>query len=362
MSPKGLLVLASLTLGAVALAAHAIITRDVPVTTVVYDEPLFPGLAERIGEVASVRVRYEDKTATVRRTERGWTIDELDGYPVDPGKVQSLARSLVTARLLEAKTDRPERWNRLELDEPGTPRPDGGKSRSKELVLVDGRGETIARLYVGKTRYGLFGPGRGGVYVRRAEDSRAWLLDRRIEVPEEPLDWIERQIVDLPRTQIARVVLRPDREDRLAIRRTSREATDFALESVPAGRKADPNRVERLADALSGLSLQDVRAAAKVPFAEDAPRARFETVDGIVLEARLHKEGEGDDASFWVRFAVFPGEALPGEPAADAKPAVERARELSARLDGWAFKLSKWAGERFAWTVEDLLEPADKTS
>lgn len=362
MSPKGLLILATLTLGAVALAAHAVLTRDVPVSAVLYDEPLLPGLAERIGEVATIRVRYEDKTANVRRSERGWVIDELDGYPVDPSKVQSLARSLVAARLLEAKTDRRERWNRLELDEPGTTRPDGSKSRAKELILLDGQGNELAHLFVGKTRYGLFGPGRGGVYVRRAQDERAWLLDRRIEVPEEPIDWVERQFVDIPRAQIARVVLRPGREDQIVIQRKSRDGEEFVLEPLPEGRKADPYRIERLADALSGLTLQDVRAASKLPFAEDAPRARFETVDGVVLEAQVHKEGDGDEANFWVRFAVSEGTPMPGEAASDAKPAAEQARALVARLEGWAFKLSKWSAERFLWQLEDLLEAAEKTS
>ncbi|MCS6780637.1 MAG: DUF4340 domain-containing protein [Geminicoccaceae bacterium] len=362
MSPRGLLLLATVTLGSVALAAHAVMTRDVPVTTVAFDAPLLPGLAEKLDRVAAIKVRFEDKTATVRRGEKGWVIEELDGYPVDPEKVQGLARSLVSARLLEAKTDRPERWARLDLDEPGSPRPDGGKSRAKELVLLDAEGKKLAELVVGKTRYGAFGPGRGAVYVRRAEDGRAWLLDRRIEVPEEPIDWIDRQIVDLPSSSIARVVLRPGSENQVVVARASGEAGELALEPLPAGRTPDKDKLERLASALSSLSLQAVRRASEIAFPEDAPRARFETVDGLVVEAVVRQEGEGNDAVFWVRFAAAAGEASPGASSEGAKPAAEQARALAQRLDGWAFKLAKWSAERLVWTVDELLEPAEKTS
>jgi hypothetical protein len=99
-----------------------------------------------------------------------------------------------------------------------------------------------------------------------------------------------------------------------------------------------------------------------MPFAQDAPRARFATVDGVVVEAVVHKEGEGDDAQYWVRFAAQVGEPLPGEPAVGAKPAAEQVAALAPRLDGWAFKLSRWSAERLVWTRDDLLQPADKTS
>jgi len=357
MSPKGVLVLATLTLGAVALAAHAVMRRDLPITSVAVDEPLLPGLAERLGDVTTIEVVAEGRKATVRRTERGWVVEELDGFPVDPAKVQSLARSLVTARLLEPKTDRPERWARLELDAG-----QNEKSRARSVVLADAQGREIASVVVGKTRYGAFGPGRGAVYVRRGDEPRAWLADRRIEVPAEPLDWVDRQILDIPREAIASVTLRPGTAEEVVIAKPSRDAQELVLDQVPTGRAADKDKLDRLAGTLSGLSLQDVRAAGEVPFAPDAPRARFATVDGVVVEAVVHKEGEGDDASFWVRFAAQVGEPLPGEPAEGAKPATEQVAQLAPRLDGWAFKLSRWWGERLVWTRDDLLQPADKTS
>ncbi len=356
MSPRAVLVLASVTLGAVALAAHAIMQRDLPITAMVVDEPLLPGLAERLNEVARIEVTSEGKRATIRRTERGWVVDELDGYPVDPAKVQALARGLVAARLLEPKTDRPERYARLELDA------EKEGSRARQVVLKDGEGKTIASLVIGKTRYGAFGPGRGAVYVRRAEEARTWLADRRIEVPQEPLDWLDRQFLDIPKEAVASVVLRPGTPDEVVVSRASREETELSLRDLPEGRTADKDKLDRLQGSLASLWMQDVRSAASLPFAEDAPRSRFTTVDGLVIEAVVHKEGEGDEATFWVRFSTGTGEALPGEPSNGAAPVAERASQLGARLDGWAFKLSRWSAERFTWTREDLLEPAQKTS
>ena len=131
---------------------------------------------------------------------------------------------------------------------------------------------------------------------------------------------------------------------------------------LPAGRSADSNKLERLQGTFASLSMQEVRAAEKIPFAEDAPRSRVATLDGLVVEAVVHKEGEGDDAAFWVRFLASAGEAWPGASPADGKSAPEQAATLAARLDGWAFKLSRWSAERLVWTRDDLLQPADKTT
>ena len=181
-------------------------------------------------------------------------------------------------------------------------------------------------------------------------------------MPSEPLDWVEREILDIPSAQVASVTLRPGTDAEVKAAKSSREASELTLLSVPEGRAVDKDKLDRLASTLSGLSLQDVRAAHRLPFAEDAPRARFATVDGVVVEAVVHKQGEGDDAQYWVRFAAQVGEPLPGEPAVGAKPAAEQVAALAPRLDGWAFKLSRWSAERLVWTRDDLLQPADKTS
>lgn len=357
MSPKGLLVLAVVTMGAVALAAQAIVSRDLPVTTVSVDQPALPGLGERLGEVARITVVAEGKTTTVRRGERGWLVEELDGFPADPAKVQAVARSLVTARLLEPKTDRPERHARLEVEDPA-----GDKSKARKIVLSDAQGKEIAALLVGKTRYGLFGPGRGAVYVRRVGEPRAWLADRRIELPEEPVGWVDKEIVDLPRDSISRVVLRPGSAQEVVVALPAVDSPDLVLEGVPEGRSADKDKLDRLAGVLSGLTLQEVRAAGKIAFPADAPRARFETKDGLVVEAVVHQQGQGEEAAFWVRLEAKAGTAPAGEPKEGAKPLAERVAALAARLDGWAFKLPRWTAERLVWTRDDLLQPADKTS
>jgi hypothetical protein len=357
MSPKGLLVLAAVTMGAVALAAQAVMQRDLPISTVSLDQPLAPGLADRLDQVAQIRVVAAGRTATVRRAEAGWVVDELGGFPVDVGKVQTLARGLVTARVLEPKTDRPERHPRLELEEPTA-----DKAKSRLVVLSDANGAEIVSVIVGKTRYGLFGPGRGGVYARRAGEARAWLLDRRIEIPEEPIGWIERRIVDVPREQVARVVLRAGTAEEVVAARAGPDATELTLEGVPEGRAVDKDKLERLAGTLSDLTLQEVKAASEVAFAADAPRARFETAEGLVVEAVVQRQGEGDDAAFWVKLEASPGTPRAGDLPPGAKPVAEQVAGLSGRLDGWAFKLPRWTAERLVWGRDDLLQPAAKTS
>ena len=135
----------------------------------------------------------------------------------------------------------------------------------------------------------------------------------------------------------------------------------------------------------------------------DAPKARFETWDGVDVEARVVKTGEGDKAESWVVFAVAQGEPVtPPAPAAAAQPAppaapdaakpaeqpapakdeakaddaagkdaaqpekkqppAERVADLKAKVDGWAFE-PDYAAQRMTWKVDDLLAtPGDGTS
>jgi hypothetical protein len=110
----------------------------------------------------------------------------------------------------------------------------------------------------------------------------------------------------------------------------------------------------------------------------------------VNVEAQVLKKGEGDKAEGWATFAVSAGQPLvspPPAPAAAAPPpapdaaastpapaapaeaaakkptAEERVADLKRKVDGWAFKLPDFAGQRLTWGINDLLAaPGDGTS
>jgi hypothetical protein len=356
MSPRNFAILAAVTAVSLMLAVAAVLSRDLPATTAAAgEEPLSPGLLDRVNEVRTVRITAPGKKLTAQAGENGWTLAEKGGYPVEPRALRELVLGVANLRLVEAKTADPARLKRLELEDPTA---EAAKSRLVEL-LGEG-GDPIAAVVVGKSKPGLYGGGRGGVYVRRAGEPQSWLAAGELELPGDALDLVDQTVVDIPAEQVARVTLRPaGGATPIRLQRPDAAAETFTVDAaLPEGRALDPGSVDQVAGALSGLTLQDVKPAAELAVPADAPRSRFETFEGVAVEATVATLGEGDATERWVLLeastvkptaAAAGSAAEPGDPAAGQEQAPEsRAAELNGRTRGWAFKIAPYVADRLA--------------
>ena len=302
MSPRSFILLGAATLACLVLAGWSVAHRSLPGSGAAVDQPLAPELAGRLDDVALVSVTADGATTTIRRGDKGWTVDQAGGYPADPAKIRELALALANTRLLEAKTAQAKLLPRLDLGDPIA-----NKAASVLVKIEDKDKKALAAVVIGKEKYGLYGPGRAGSYVRRDGKDQAWLADRAIEVPKTALDWVAKQILDVPRDQIAKVTLRPEAPDAVTIARPAQDATALVLAGVPQGRAEDAEKVDELAGTLSGLQLEGVKPAKDVTVPADAAKARFETVDGLTVLATLVPEGTGDAKATWAKFDVSAG-------------------------------------------------------
>jgi hypothetical protein len=385
MSPRSFGILAAATALSLVLAGWAVGTRDVPASSAPINQPLFGGLLDQLDQVAVIKIAGEGKTATIRRDGDVWRVEDRGGYPADPAKVREVARGLAGLEIVEAKTSSPDRLGRLQLEDPAAK-----DAKSRLVSLEDAQGRTIAAAVLGKEKYDLYGGGRGGFYVRRNGEEQAWLAAGQVNLPSEPMDWITTQVADIPMSDVARVTLAADSPSPILISKPDRNANAFTLDSVPAGQNADAEKLDRVAGVLEGLTMEDVQPASAKPIPPEAPKARFETWDGLVITASLLSQGEGDAAEDWVRLeasaspsplqpAAAPanppgaGETKDNPAAANsdaatddqatpgtAEPLPERVAELNRRFEGWSYKLPNWLAERLVYKREDLLaKPAE---
>jgi hypothetical protein len=372
MQPRNFVILAGVTAVSVALAVFAIVRRDLPVTTSVASEPLFPGLLERVNEVRAVRLEGEGRKLTVEAADGagGWRLVEKGGYPVEAEEVRDLVLGLANLQLVEAKTAQPERLKRLELEEPG-----GAEAKSRRIELLGADGKPLAAAVVGKTRPGLYGGGRSGVYVRRAGDNQAWLAAGALELPHDALSLLDQEIIDIPADRVARITLDAGGSQPLVLHRPDAKAESFTVEAtLPEGREIDKSKVELLSESLAGLRMEDVKPASEVPVPPDARRARVETFDGLQVDVTLVKLSEGDAAERWVQLAVAPRESAAAPPPAQQAPMAEgaaaapaaeeappekspaeRAQALASRVQGWAFKIPPYLADRLGGGLDGLL-------
>ena len=399
MSPRNFSILLLATVASVGLAGWAVVERQVPAASRTVDEPLFAGFDQRLADVAAVQVKAAGETVTLRKDGDTWRVVERGGYPADPAKLREVARAVAGLQLVEAKTASGDRLPRLEL---GDPSAEGAKSK---LVTFEGAdGKPIASVVIGKSKYNLFGGSRGGVYVRRQGEDQAWLAAGEVTLPSDIMGWIDKDVASLPEKDIVRVTLGEGGADPIVISRPEPGADKLVLDRPPETGKVDDEVLSRVASTLDNLSMIGVRKADDEPMPADAPVARFETADGIVVTVTSTVEGQGEKEEHWLAMQVAEGQpvaapeppapapAAAAAPAADAaepeqaaatpaadeakpeeatavaetvppaKPLAERVAELKAKVEGWQFQVPSYIAERLTYGRDKMLAKPEGTS
>jgi hypothetical protein len=363
-------------------------------------EALAPGLAARVNDVDKVVVTGAGNMAlaTLVRGADGWELQEKGGYAVDTGKLRAFLLRLADSKLLEPKTANAERYAALGVD-------DVGGADAKGLQVELGGLPQPLKLVIGNANT------RGGsTFVRRAGEKQSWLASGALAPEKTAVDWLVRDLLDVDAARIAEVTLTgPDGK----VVRTAKAAegeANFKLAEVPKGREpASEYAVNSLASGLDGLRFDDVVPAAVAAPPEGARKARFDTFDGLVVEAiaweadgkhnarfnaslddgraARHAEAalattaaagttsgtvpatDAADARAVDASADKPAAATPGVPGAASDPAKDREARLAKvreevatlqrRFDGWTFVVPAYKYAGMEKSLDDLLKPLD---
>lgn len=339
MRTKGLAILSAVTVLAVVGAVLVVTTapRTAPPRA---GERLFPGLIDRINEVARIEIVRTENSFAIDRAGAGWAMSDRAGYPVRIDKVRAALVALADMTTVEAATRKPEWYERIEVADAG---PD---STGGQITLKDGGGNVLANLLLGTRAYSR-GAANEQMYVRKAGDAQSWLVKGVIDPGRRAVDWLEREIVDISRERVAEARLFPEGEPPILVRKTPGETGKFDLVSLPEGREVRaPIDVWSIGGMLEKVELHDVARADTVGMDGGiAPIAEVHTADGLVVVVRL----KNAEDTAWATFAA----------SATAGAAAEvrtEAEALNARLDGWAYQLQGPVKSRLQTKLEDLLD------
>jgi hypothetical protein len=336
MQRRALFSLVAAAVAFAALATLALSRGDRSAGDAVAGERALPGLADRLGEVASVRVTHGAVTVNLRAAERGWTVVETGNYPADKDRVRKLLLQLAELELIEPKTDKPELLARLDLDDPAN-------GKSTEIVLQNRSGTVLGQIVVGRDRPTDIAKGEAGVYVRKPGSDRAWLARGSFALGGDVLSWLDRQIIDIAPSRIGSVVLTAADGSAAIVARASADQP-FAIDAPPADARPKPDAaLAAPAGVLDRLELIDVKRAADNSVAkENASTAAFTTFDGVVIGLRLSPPDAGD----WLAIDATGS----GDGEAEAKM-------LHDRLSPWAFQIPPARAKLLRMTLPDLLLP-----
>jgi hypothetical protein len=340
-----------LTAVAVAGAAYVTVDRERATNEPAVAETLFPGLGERINDVAVLTVKRGADAWTIRRGEDGgWTMSEKHGYPVSADRVKKAVVALSDLRVLEPKTAKPELYAKI-----GVQAIDAEGSEAVRIGLQDGGEQELAALLVGKTRKAESGAAPAEVYVREPDAARAWLVEGHLDVKDDPLTWLDPRMLKVERKRVNRVVTTHPDGERIEVEQSADSPETFKLLNVPEGRKAKSSyTIDAVAGGLAALAFQDVALADDIDFREGATVSRIETSDGLRVTTRVV---EREDAR-WLSVEAAFDKALAAADA-DTTEVEKEVAEINARAAGWAYKISTYDAENLTRRMADLTEKAE---
>jgi hypothetical protein len=300
---------------------------------------VFPGLAARLQDAEMVTITTKARTLEIARKDGVWGLVGRGGYPVQQDRLRELLTGLTELRVMEPRTSDPAQYGRLGVDDPSLP-----ITTANLVRVLDGKGGVIAELIVGHRRVRTSGTVPESIYIRRVGEAQSWLAEGRLPVDADPLIWVERDITNIRRDNVATVVsTRPE-----GVLEFGREGQTLMLKSPAEHPKLDEYRVEDVFRGLESLTLTDVQPGPQLP-GEAVGTTLYTTTDGIAVTVTVHRKGE----EVWIGLeARGEGEARP------------KAEALQKRVGGWAYMVGSWKEKSFVPTLDDLKaaepEPAEK--
>jgi hypothetical protein len=386
----GLLIVAVLVLGALALMLSRPDSGEGE-----SGELLLPALAGKLNDIDQVTVTGpgDDVIATLVRGDGGWQVAER-GYPANLGRVRKNLIALSQARIRETKTANPEFYDRLGLL-------DIANDEATGLQLELRAGEEQFAVLIGDTGVG----GGNGAYVRIPGQARSYLVDAGFDLGKSLKQWLDAEVMDIGSDEVRSVRIEHPDGDVILLSKSSPDATQFSVDNIPEGRTLTfPSVGNSIGAALASLELDDVQPAADFSPSATPTVARFETFDGLVVEAQTWRVDDGHRVAFRASVAGADQAGIAGNgangdseapvasptaagvqneagladgsddeagldagqaegeasTAADdatqpAPTAEDRAAAINGRVIGWVFQLPDFKTDQFIKRMSDLL-------
>ena len=332
-------------------------------------ELLLPELADNINKIDRIIVTGPGNEAvvTLEQADNRWQVAGL-GYPADVGRLRKNLIALSEARIVETKTADPQYYERLGVIDITDPAATG-------VQLTLNRGDQqVAQILIGDT-----GLGAGtGAYVRRNGEARSYLIEADLELGGSRGEWLDSQIMNVPSSDVRRVRIEHTDGKLLELEKISREATEFVVLGIPEGRSLSfPGIGNAIGAVLAKLELEDVSPATEFTPPGPPILARFETFDGLLIDAQSFRVEDGwrttftasvadnsaaadDTAANEVAEAEDSGDDAVTDTDGEAADPASRAAAINARAGGWLYTLPGFKNDQLIKSLEDLLAaPAD---
>jgi hypothetical protein len=302
----------------------------------------FPRLPSQVRQISHLHIQSNKGTIDiVFKPEKGWVVASQGDYPASFDQLRQTVVGMAELQTIEPKTARPDWFHYVDLDSPP-------KGKGVLISLMNEQGTALASMIAGKSVDIGDPSGAMGLFVRVPASNQSWLVRSVFEPKSDPTDWLDKNVIDVDRSRIQETDVDPASGTSYEVRRDKVTDEQFALVNPPKGREVSyPGAADGVAAAITGFTFDAVRPAREFDFSDQAHATRLvtRTFDGLMVTAETIQRG----AEYWTTLSA---EGSPGKPAAQ-----KEAREISAHVTGWAYKLPSFKGQLFMTSLESLLKP-----
>ena len=242
---------------------------------------LIPGLSGNLNAVNKFTVVEVGNSllSDVSKSDKGWIVNNRDGYEANIAAVRQMLTNLAEAKLIEAKTANPENYTKLGVENIDTQNAQG--------ILFTIQGQELSNSIIMGNKGSS---GKNTQYIRRKDEQQSWLINKKLNLNRNVTDWLQKDILDIPPERIRTIQIKHPDGHEVNIKNDGEEEYEYTLDAIaPEGMKISESEIYQVANALSSMQLRDVTMFSKLNTKSVTPvETIFKTYDGLTVTAKAY--------------------------------------------------------------------------
>lgn len=287
-------------------------------------EPLVPALADRLNEVTTIKIKQDEHSIEIVRTQTGWTLGDHDGYPANIESVREFLLAFADLKRLERKGSDEALLGPLGFGPDAIAPP-----THIEIATNDG---PLTNMELGATS-----PDGLGRYVRLLNDGSVWVVEGTIHADPTVPAWAQTDLLRLGSQFLESITIEQAGEQPFTVAKVGNGLdAQYTIAPMPDGREiGSPSHFAKLFSSVALLTFVDVRRLDT----DQPPQAvlTYSTTAGSRFTIKTWSEQDRfGERITWIAFEF------------------ENKQQQRSALEGWAYRLTPYAADAFELGVDDL--------
>ena len=309
--------------------------------------PLVGGLQIDAVSAVSITGSNTEGAVTLNRSQSGFVVADLDHYPADTSKINSVINSCLDIRTHDEVTDNPANHADLKMTD---------ETARYQVSFLDADGGEIVGVLISEADE------RGAAFARLSSADEVYSIQSPPSIPTGAMDFVDAQLLQVPQDQMASVAVQTGSDTYILT--ATEDGSDVQLKDMPAGKQFKEAAYKSVFGALNSVRFEDVLSDKNTP--EDVVfdssyicKLKDKTVYKLAL-------GKKDDMVYVKVSAEYMGKTPTKEQGVESEEqlkeketillAIDAAKQFTQKHSGWVYQVSSFNAENLTKPLSEILE------